>query len=246
MCKAWWEGGQCGLDADAVPVSEKGVGIVYFLSVAGGAGAKIEGSDDWKDWGGDSWSDVTSHRQGSARSCAGSQLPGWPYPEFLEDSVCFKQEDLHQRKPSPHLRKGRTPSLSLAISDSLSPRLKMLGFQVPLGCHYAIRVSHQRPQTPKLPCWLCLLVVLSETSFLETDQAGLELSSLWAQPPKWQDHRRAPPPLLNHLLLHLSHPQKPSWDGAFVCSVDLQSMLTPDFCLLQDKRLQLPIFFPKR
>lgn len=84
VCKAWWEGGQCRLDADAVPVSERGVGIVYFLP---GAGAKIEGSGDWKDWGGDSRSVVTSHRQGSARSCAGSQLPGWPYPGFLEDSV---------------------------------------------------------------------------------------------------------------------------------------------------------------
>lgn len=184
----------------------------------------------------------SSYRQGSAHSCAGSQLPGWPYPKFLEDSVCFKQEDQHQRQPLPHLRRGRTTSLSLAIPDSLSPRLKMLGFQVPLSCHYAIRVSHQRPQNFHVG----FLARCVETSFLETDQAGLELSSLWAQPPKWQDHRRAPPPLLNCLLLHLSHPQKPSWDEAFVCSVDLKSMLTPDFCLFQDKRLQLPIFFPKR
>lgn len=36
--------------ADGVPVSERGVGIVYFLPVAGGAEAKTEGSGDWKDW----------------------------------------------------------------------------------------------------------------------------------------------------------------------------------------------------
>lgn len=82
-----------GWIADAVPVSERGVGIVYFLP---GGGAKIEGSSNWKDWGGDSRSVVTSHRQGSARSCAGSELPGWPYPGFLEDSVW-----LQARRPAP-------------------------------------------------------------------------------------------------------------------------------------------------
>lgn len=81
------------------------------------------------------------------QSCQDGHIPG-----FWRTVFGFKQEDQHQRQPSPHLRRGRTTSLSLAIPGSLSPRLKMLGFWVPLDRHYVIKVHHQRPQTPKLSC----------------------------------------------------------------------------------------------